>query len=150
LKTQEFKESGILEAHLLGLTNREEQKQVREMVESDRALEEYVAELEAGINSYFSKESVDPPEAVREVVKLRSVRDKKEQQDFSTKQNERQYLDVEVNDTHIKVHKNWRPLFIAVFILSKIFLIAGLYYYFKSASQEEELQKLKTQIEQTK
>lgn len=121
------------------------------MVESDQMLEEYVVELEAGINQYFEKESVAPPEAVREVVRLRSTRDKKARQEFSNAENpDRQYLDVEVNDTHIKVHKFWRPAFIAVFILSKIFLIAGLYYYFKTVSQEEELQRLKLQVEQTK
>src|SRR5215217_6136963 len=121
----------MLEAHLLGLTDQKEQEQVREMVSSDPALEEYTVQLEAGINGYFQKESVNPPEAVREVVKLRTTRDKKERHQFNEEDNSRRYLDVEVNDTHIKVHKFWRPAFIAVFILSKIFLIAGLYYYFK-------------------
>ncbi|KAA0991451.1 hypothetical protein [Dyadobacter aurulentus] len=151
MKTQEFIESGILEAHLLGLTDKKEQEQVREIVSSDQALEEYTVRLEAGINRYFQKGSVNPPEAVREVVKLRTARDRKEKHQFTNEDNSRRYLDVEVNDTHIKVHKFWRPAFIAVFILSKIFLIAGLYYYFKSASQKEELQKLKMQqIEQVR
>ncbi|WP_439558819.1 hypothetical protein [Dyadobacter sp.] len=151
MKTQEFIESGILEAHLLGLTNQDEQTQVRQMVEADQMLEEYVVELEAGINQFFEKESVNPPEAIREVVRLRSTRDKKARQEFSNAEKaDRQYLEVEVNDTHIKVHKFWRPAFIAVFILSKIFLIAGLYYYFKTVSQEEELERLKIQVEQTR
>ncbi|WP_353717698.1 hypothetical protein [Dyadobacter sp. 676] len=46
----------------------------------------------------------------------------------------------------MKVHKLWRPAFIAVFILSKIFLIAGLYFYFKSVAQQEELEKIKTEM----
>ncbi|CAG5071059.1 hypothetical protein DYBT9623_03326 [Dyadobacter sp. CECT 9623] len=151
MKTQEFIESGILEAHLLGLTDKEEQEKVREMVSADPALEEYTVVLEAGINTYFERESVNPPEAVREVVRLRSTRAKKEKHEFTNEHTSRQYLDVEVNDTHMKVHKFWRPAFIAVFVLSKIFLIAGLYYYFKSVSQQEELQRLKAQqIEQVK
>jgi hypothetical protein len=151
LKTQEFIESGILEAHLLGLTDKEEQEKVRAMVSADPALEEYTVVLEAGINTYFERESVNPPEAVREVVRLRSTRDKKEKHEFTNEHTSRQYLDIEVNDTHMKVHKFWRPAFIAVFVLSKIFLIAGLYYYFKSVSQQEELQRLKAQqIEQVK
>jgi hypothetical protein len=48
------------------------------------------------------------------------------------------------------VHKLWRPAFIAVFILSKIFLIAGLYFYFKSVSPQEELQKIKTVMQLNK
>ncbi|NIJ53514.1 hypothetical protein [Dyadobacter arcticus] len=147
MKTQDFIESGILESQLLGLTSKEEKEQVRLMMLADRSLENYVIDLEADIRKYFTSESVSPPTAVRELIELKSF---KEKHNFNSdnRTGRTQYLDVEVNDTHIKVHKFWRPAFIAVFVLSKIFLIAGLYYYFKSASQQEELLRLKTQIEQ--
>jgi hypothetical protein len=150
LKTQEFKESGLLESHLMGFTNREEQQQIREMVDGDEALADYVSDLEAGMRSYFNRDSVNPPHATREIVELRTAKKHKHSYQTPPAANHTQILDVEVNDTHIKVHKLWRPAFIAVFILSKIFLIAGLYFYFKSLSQADELNKLKTQVEQTK
>jgi hypothetical protein len=153
LKTQEFIESGILESHLLGFATNEEKEQVRQMMLKDRELADYVLGLESDIRRYFQDESVSPPTAVREIIELRSFRERKEKQEFKStdKNSKTPYLDIEVSDTHIKVHKFWRPAFIAVFILSKLFLIAGLYYYFKSASQAEELQRLKTQqLEQTK
>ncbi|TLU99607.1 hypothetical protein FEN17_20790 [Dyadobacter luticola] len=134
----------------MGFTNREEQEQVRQMMLVDRELETYVADLEADMRGYFAEDAVMPPAVVRELIELRSQREKKEKHQFDDKTSDSQYLNVEVNDTHIKVHKNWRPAFIAVFILSKIFLIAGLYFYFKSVSQQEELQRLKTQIEHIK
>lgn len=122
------------------------------MLQADHTLADYVVDLEENMRGYFSRESVSPPGAVREIIQFRSLRDKKEKHVFTDQNPDNtKYLDVEVNDTHIKVHRNWRPAFVAVFILSKIFLIAGLYYYFKSASQAEELQKLKAQqIEQVK
>ena len=134
----------------MGFTDREEQRQIREMVEGDDELEGYVADLEAGMRRYFDHDSVNPPEAAREIVQLRTGKKEKHTYQTPPASNHTQYLDVEVNDTHIKVHKFWRPAFIAVFILSKIFLIAGLYFYFKSASQAEELNKLKTQVQQIK
>ena len=56
------------------------------------------------------------------------------------------YVHVEVDDTHIRVHKYWRPAFIAVFILSKVFLVLALYYYFKTDSQEQEIERLKIEL----
>lgn len=134
----------------MGLTNEQEQEQVAEMMLADQELSEYVNELEEDIKQYFSAGSVRPPQAVRELILLRSIRDRKgrNHQDAAETVQTKQYLEVEVNDTHMKVHKLWRPAFIAVFILSKIFLIAGLYFYFKSVSQQEELQKIKTEMQQ--
>jgi hypothetical protein len=149
LGKQEFIESGILESHLLGLTSEEEQQLVAEMMLSDREMSEYVNDLEVDIKRYFAEGSVPPPEAVREIILLRSIREKKGRSSYDSGEvvNGNQFLDVEVNDTHIKVHKLWRPAFIAVFILSKIFLIAGLYFYFKSVAQQEEIEKIKTEIQ---
>ena len=149
MSKQEFIESGILESHLLGLANDEEQQLVAEMMLSDTEMSEYVNDLEEDIKRYFGQGSVPPPEAVREIILLRSIREKKGRNSYDAREvaDAKQYLDVEVNDTHMKVHKLWRPAFIAVFILSKIFLIAGLYFYFKSVAQQEEIEKIKTEIQ---
>ena len=64
-----------------------------------------------------------------------------------TKREEEKYLEVEVSDTHLRVHKYWRPAFIAVFVLSKIFLATALYFYFKSDSLNKENLKLQQEIE---
>ena len=149
MSKQEFIESGILESHLLGLANDEEQQLVAEMMLSDTEMSEYVNDLEEDIKRYFGQGSVPPPEAVREIILLRSIREKKGRNSYDAREvaDAKQYLDVEVNDTHMKVHKLWRPAFIAVFILSKIFLIAGLYFYFKSVAQQEEIEKIKTEMQ---
>jgi hypothetical protein len=150
LETKDFIESGILESYLLGLTTEAEKEYVLEKVLTDRDLTDYTVDLESDMLSFFSEGSVPPPPEVREIVQLRTARRdiQKKKHVYENKSSEHtqkkdEYLDIEVNDTHIKVHKWWRPAFIAVFILSKIFLIAAVYYYFKSASQEQELQKLR-------
>lgn len=147
MSKQEFIESGILESHLMGLASEEEQVQVAEMMLADSEMAEYVSDLEYDIKRYFAEGSVPPPEAVREIILLRSIREKKGRSSYEEPVDAKQYLDVEVNDTHMKVHKLWRPAFIAVFILSKIFLIAGLYFYFKSVAQQEEIEKIKTEMQ---
>lgn len=150
MSKQEFVESGILESHLMGLASEEEQQLVAEMIRSDNDISGYVNELEDDIKRYFAERAVPPPEAVREIILLRSIREKKGRSSYDVGKTvgAKQYLDVEVNDTHMKVHKLWRPAFIAVFILSKIFLIAGLYFYFKSQAQQEEIERIKTEMQQ--
>lgn len=154
MKNQHFIESGILESYLLGMATQEEEHTVNQMMMTHADVSEYMGLLEENVQSYFRKVAVPPPTNVREVIQFRTGRtdiQKKAKPDFynipadeAPKKDE--YLDIEVNDTYIKVHKWWRPAFIAVFVLSKIFLIAGLYYYFKASSQEQEIEKLKTEI----
>jgi len=157
LNTEEFIKSGILESYLLGLASREEQELVQQRMLDDPEISAYVSGFEKDILHFFDAKAVSPPQDVREIVLLRSKKGSthKKKHVFSRnpkqeKNNPGAYLEVEVSDTYMKVHKYWRTAFITVFILSKIFLIAGLYYYFKSSSQEQELIRLKSQIQQQK
>jgi hypothetical protein len=162
LKTYQYLKSGILEAYLLGLTTDEEKEEVEKLLTTDADVLAELNELEAGMEEYLLRNAVPPPPAIRDAIELRlsetEITKWKEAEyaepDPKPKPNqsgsrESSYVDVEVDNTHIRVHKNWRPAFIAVFILSKVFLILGLYYYFKSASQEEEIIRLKAQVPQT-
>ncbi|KAA6441628.1 hypothetical protein FEM33_01160 [Dyadobacter flavalbus] len=157
MNTQDLIKSGILESYLLGLASREEQELVQQKMLDDPELAAYVTHLENDVLSYFDANAVSPPQDVREIVHLRSRKGNAQKRKHvfnripkEENYNKGPYLEVEVSDTYIKVHKYWRPAFIIVFILSKIFLIAGLYYYFKSSGQEQEILRLKTQIQQQK
>jgi len=157
LNTEEFIKSGILESYLLGLASREEQELVQQKMLDEPKISAYISGMEKDILHFFDAKAVSPPQDVRDIVHMRSKKGNahKKKHVFSRipkeeKNNAGPYLEIEVSDTYIKVHKYWRPAFITVFILSKLFLIAGLYYYFKSSSQEQELIRLKSQIQQTK
>jgi hypothetical protein len=154
LDTQHFIESGILESYLLGMSTKEEEHVVNQMMMTHSEVSDYVLNFEKNIKRYFLQNAVPPPTDVREIIQLRSGKTDLRQKsnhtsydfpkDHTAKKDE--YLDIEVNDTYIKVHKWWRPAFVAIFILSKIFLIAALYYYFKASSQDKEIEKLRTEI----
>ena len=152
--------SGILEAYLSGLVTEEEREELDHVLATDPDVLAQLNDLETVMEGYFRGNSVPPPPDFREKLELRLSQTgllKKEaepsestyNQSSRTHHQESPYIQVEINDTHIRVHKNWRTALIAIFILSKIFLIAGLYYYFKSASQEQEIIRLKSTIQQT-
>ncbi|GAB3807785.1 hypothetical protein GCM10028819_45370 [Spirosoma humi] len=160
MKTFNYLKDGILEAYLLGLTTEKEKEEVEQLLAKDDDVRTALNELEADMEAYFLRNGVPPPPSIREAVMLRisetEIKKWEEepstqtaQESTETRSNEQSYVHVEVDDTHIRVHKYWRPAFIAVFVLSKIFLILGLYYYFKASSQAEEIIRLKAATPQT-
>ena len=160
MKNYQYLTSGILEAHLLGLATEKEQEELKHLLATDADVLNQLAELETEMESYFLKNSVPPPPQIREKIELRiseteikkweePAREEFTQKSTESRSNETHYVNVEVNNTHIQVHKHWKTAFIAVFILSKVFLILGLYYYFKADSLAQEVERLKAATQQT-
>jgi hypothetical protein len=162
LKNYEYLKNGILEAHLLGLFADQEKEEVTQLLATDNDLLDHLGELELEMEEYFLLNAVPPPPGIREKIELRISQtdvekwvqpDHTDQSRRSTEtaSKEPQYVNVEFDDTHIRVHKQWKTAFIAIFILSKVFLILGLYYYFKADSLQQEVARLKaeTQVQQT-
>lgn len=152
--SQQFIESGILESYLLGLTSEKENKEVLAFSVESAEATNYVYRLENEIEAYLMSGAVPPPPSIRDVLEARinknelqynaASRNSGKQSSASGKTTPKeQFLEIEVNETQIRVHKYWRPAFIAIFILSKVFLILALYYFFKSNSLEQEVERLK-------
>ncbi|WP_025763830.1 hypothetical protein [Dyadobacter tibetensis] len=155
MKLQDLISSGLLEAYLLGMVDAQERQSVNEIIDNNPEAMEYLIALENRMQNYFLQGSVSPPEATREILTLRLQQARFERTPKGGTSHDKkasaspEYLDIEVEDTQMKVHKFWRPAFIAVFILSKIFLILGLYFYFKTASLEKELDAMRKQVKPT-
>jgi hypothetical protein len=143
-------ESGILETYVLGLASDVQQDEVERYAQIFPEVSLALKDVETAINQQFSA-SIPPPSVRQRIQENELNRLKKwdfnDQSHNKNTKEENKYLEVEVNDTHIRVHKNWRPAFIAVFILSKIFLATALYFYFKSDSLNKENLKLQQEIQ---
>ncbi|WP_018620022.1 hypothetical protein [Spirosoma luteum] len=161
MKNYHYLKDGFLEAHLLGLFADQEKEEVTQLLATDNDLLDHMAEIELEMEEHFLRNAVPPPPGIREKIELRISQtdiekwvkpDHTEQSRKSTEttSKEPQYVNVEFDDTHIRVHKQWKTALIAIFILSKVFLILGLYYYFKADSLQQEVTRLKaeTQVQQ--
>jgi anti-sigma-K factor RskA len=157
LKNYQYLTDGVIESYLLGLVSDGEKREVERLLTTDPDVLSQLNELETEMEDHFLRSAVPPPPAVRmaildELNKTDLIKRDRNQNDYTRFKQESpkpDYVDVEVNNTHIQVHKYWRPAFIAVFVLSKVFLIAGLYYYFKTSSLEQEIIRLKATTQQT-
>ncbi|MVM41497.1 hypothetical protein GO730_33745 [Spirosoma sp. HMF3257] len=158
MKNHQYLTSGVLEAYLLGLVSEQEKEELERLLATDEEVLAQLNELETDMEAYFLNNAVPPPPGIREKIELRinETEIKKWQQPTSgdsskksseSRSNDPHYVNVEVDNTHIRVHKHWKIAFIAVFILSKIFLITGLYFYFKANSLEQEVIRLKAEAQ---
>jgi hypothetical protein len=159
LKNHQYLTSGVVEGYLLGLVSKEEKDELERVLTTDPDVLAELNELEAQMEQYFLTNAVPPPPSIKIAIEERiygaeiqkrepDVHTRSDQPISDTEPPRPSYIDVEVSDTHIQVHKNWRTAFIAIFILSKVFLVLGLYYYFKSNSQEQEIRRLKADVQQ--
>ncbi|WP_448959517.1 hypothetical protein [Larkinella arboricola] len=141
---------------MLGLASEEEEQEVQQMKVLYPEVSAALNELEIVIEQYCLDNAVPPPPGAWELIqarttgkeiKKRDLNGQEQQKNDEPKGDKAAYLEVEVSDSFIRVHRLWRLAFLIVFILSKIFLIAGLYYYFKADSQQQEIERLKTVIQ---
>ena len=146
----------LLKPFRSGLTSAAERDELDEWLAEDPDIAADMQDVEAGLETFLQKNAVPPPPNVSSAIWQRiggTEIQKHEPQPHYTRPKPESarsgYVDVEVSDTHMRVHKNWRTAFITIFILSKIFLIAGLYYYFRADSQAQEIDRLKSVIQQT-
>ncbi len=161
MTTDQLTTSGLLESYLLGGTTDTENELVAQLLAHDDTLLNRLGQLSADLEYHFVQQAVPPPPAIRDQLELDIVRQELQKRahrdypNFDYEESARNttaqpnYVAVEVDNTHIRVHKNWRPAFIALFILSKIFLITSLYFYFKADSQAQEITRLKAEISQS-
>ncbi|MEZ0608967.1 hypothetical protein ACAW74_10655 [Fibrella sp. WM1] len=152
MKNYQYLTDGLLETYLLGALSDNEREDARQLLAADPDVLAQLDELELAMEQHFLENAVPPPPGVRLALQERLFGSElKKWEEIPTQapptpdpeSSRSAYVDVEVSDTYLRVHKYWRAAFIAVFVLSKIFLVFGLYQYFKANSLEQEILRLK-------
>jgi len=163
VKIKEYIESGILEAYVLGSTTETEAQELLQLKDRYPEIQNALTELEQDLEHIAQHMSVTPPPGTFEKIEqnlhglilspeLKEVPDifrEKEQNSQDYKQNNtNQFIEVEGSSTHMRIHKAWRLVFAAVFILGKIFLAFAIYFYLENRQAQTQILKLERQVEQ--
>ena len=154
MKNYQYLTDGLLESYALGALSPENRKEAVQLIATDPDLAPELEALEMEMEHHFMQYAVPPPPAIKTALQQRLIGAEVQKWQAPheppyTKEAPRSeptrspYVEVEVNDTYLRVHKNWRTALIAIFILSKVFLAFGLYHYFKASSLEQEIERLK-------
>ena len=150
---EEYIKSGIVEGYALGLASPDEAAQFERLLLSHLELREALSDFELQLELFAFQHSVPPPPGIREKIEahIRNLPDvkpkyRREEGNREEKAPASEYIPIRDTSPHIRVHKYWRPAFIVIFILSKIFLILFLYYFFQNRYAQKEIRLLEKQV----
>lgn len=159
---QEYIESGILETYVLGAASETETRELLYFKEKYPQVQIALQKLESDMEFIAEQMAVTPPPGTwgrieANINKLATVPEYeplrlkepggKNGYDFKTAN--RDYIEVaDAQSTHMTIHKSWKWVFAAVFVLGKIFLACAIYFYLENRQAQQQIQELKTELRQ--
>ena len=162
---QQYINSGILETYVTGSATEQEVRELLYMKANHQEVNVALQELESDMELIAQQMAVTPPartwdrisDTIDEIT-LRQTSDPNqftEREDASYKNftkpgNGPQYIEVEAESNHMKIHKAWKWVFAAVFVLGKIFLGCAIYFYLENRQAQQQLKELKSELRQLK
>jgi anti-sigma-K factor RskA len=144
LNIQEYIKSGIIESYILGLLEDEEAKELEGLLSTSPELQIAMQEFEQELEATLRQNEYHPPvkvwSAIQHRIQLESLFGNT---GTATDSKKNDYIPIEAQfNSHIRVHKYWKHIFIVVFILSKVFLAFAIYYYIEYKNAIEAMQRL--------
>jgi hypothetical protein len=156
VEIKEYIESGVLEAYVIGSASEQEVQEVLRYKEQYPEIQTALNEIEVDMERVAQYMAVPPPPKLWTKIEDRinglvvspdlNPAPKVEEQYRSNRNNDQQFIEVEGSSSHMRIHKIWRWVFAAVFILGKIFLGFAIYYYLENRQAKEQIQELKTEL----
>ncbi len=166
MKIEDYIESGVLETFVMGVASEDETRELMYMKARFPEVNEALTQLEVDMERIAQNMAIAPPPntwhkieqeindiILREATLPEKLAKQHGYEDFNgnkTHNNEHQYIEVEAESSHMKIHKNWKLVFAAVFILGKIFLGCAIYFYLENRQAQQQLLELKTELKQVK
>jgi hypothetical protein len=162
---QQYINSGILEAYVTGSATEQEVKELLYMKANYIEVNVALQELEKDMELIAQQMAVTPPASTWEKISanideivLRQTsepdhfteREDPSYKNFNNADKGPHYIEVEAENSHMKIHKAWKWVFAAVFVLGKIFLGCAIYFYLENRQAQQQLNDLKTELRQLK
>lgn len=157
---KEYIESGILEAYVFGSASEAESEELLKLKIKHPQIKDALDELEMDLERIAQHMAVAPPPGrwnkieteLNELIKLNESAhlkitgrpNKKDNTNNSSGQDE--FIKLTGPADHMRVHKLWRLLVMALIILGLIFLGFALYLGTKNKQAEQQIQELKQEL----
>ena len=162
LEINEYIESGVLEAYVLGSASEQETRELINLRTKYVQIDEALLELELDLERIAQHMAIAPPPAtwlkiedsINDIVRGTSNKlkvsepERKTHRDHDGQTNKSQFIEVEGASSHMRIHKLWRWVFAAVFVLGKVFLGFAIYFYLENRQMNIQMQEMKSEIQQ--
>jgi hypothetical protein len=162
---QQYIDSGILEAYVTGSATEAEVKELMYMKTKYPEINFALQQLELDMEHVAQHMAVMPPagtwDKISDTIDELILRPEYDPKQYTTDTEDNKYrnfktekgphfIEVESESNHMKIHKNWKWVLAAVFVLGKIFLGCAIYFYLENRQAQQQLQELKTELRQLK
>jgi uncharacterized membrane protein YciS (DUF1049 family) len=161
---KDYLDSGALEVFVMGCATDEEVQELMYMKAKYPEVNEALKQLETDMEKMAQNMAMIPPPGTWDKIEdeinnliLREERQNKPVQ-FRPSDNgyngqqkiapDDHFIEVEGASSHMRLHKSWRYVFAAVFVLGKIFLGFAIYFYLENRQAQEQLKELKTEVKE--
>ncbi|WP_109695631.1 hypothetical protein [Chitinophaga deserti] len=134
-------DNGMVESYVLGLSSPDENAEMRKLLREYPELETERDEVERIIHKLLNEEAVQPPVALRSRA-LQPLDWADTNAEKEEKKPNYTFINIAPNQNqYITVHRVWKWIFIASFLLFKAFLFLAIFFYFKYRQVEDRQQE---------
>lgn len=141
MNIREYIDNGMVESYVLGLSTPDESEELERLVREHPELETEFAAVERTIQQLLFEEAVLPPATLRSRT-LQPVDWADTRADKEEKKPNYTFINIAPNQNeYITVHRVWKWIFIAAFLLFKACLFLAIFFYFKYRQVEDRQQE---------
>lgn len=154
-------ESGLMETYVMGIATEEEVQKVLSLKTEYPAFKAALEQLEYDMEVLAQNMSIEPPagtlakieQEINEIQRQNQAVQNNFNSEYSYdkihQENKREkYIEVESESNQMRVNKAWKWIFVAVFVLGKIFLAFAIYFYLENRQIKEQIKELKIELKQ--
>ena len=153
-------ESGLMETYVMGIATEEEVQQVLLLKKEYPEFKDALENLEMDMEVLAQGMAIMPPPGTLEKIETEINEIQRRSQvvqkivvpntgsESGRADKEEKYIEVEAESNQMRVNKAWKWVFIAVFILGKVFLAGAIYFYLENRQAREEIKELKLELKQ--
>jgi hypothetical protein len=158
---QEYIDSGILELYVLGSVSEEEERELLTYKEKFPEVKQALFELETDMERIAEQMAIKPPpttwlkiqENLNELIEMPEpeplrLKQLGDPQEPYQRKRDQQYIEVESESSHMRIHKAWRWVMVGIFVLGKIFLGCAIYFYLENRQLGREVEDMRLEIKQ--
>jgi len=143
-----YMQSGIVESYALGLATSEEVDEFEQLLPHYPELKDALLDFEYHLELFSIDHEIPPPPEIRQRVeaRLREAPVLPHQARRQYRRHGTEYVEVKETSEHIRVHKIWRKLFIALVVLAKVLLALAIFYFLEYRHAEKQLDHLSAPV----
>lgn len=158
---EQYINSGLLEAYVIGAATPDEELELIRLRNQYPEVKYALQQLENDFEHMAKSMAISPPTGTWNKIEdeinglitraktIPEIHDIPEP-NYARVNNGQQYLEVEAESSHMRIHKNWKWVFAAIFVLGKIFLACAIYFYLENRQAQQQILELKQEMRELK